>query len=201
MSWISVIPFEQAEGQLKKLYQRVTGPNNNVDNIMGVHSLRPHSMEGHMALYKNVLHHKDNTLPKSYLETVGVYVSYLNKCDYCVEHHFAGLKRLLSDEERAEKMFEALKKEEYQEVFSKKEQSGLYYAKKVTLDPSTLEEGDAHKLRESGYNDGEILELNQVVSYFNYANRTVLGLGVNTDGDVLGLSPSDNQDPKNWGHR
>jgi hypothetical protein len=39
-----------------------------------------------------------------------------------------------------------------------------------------------------------------VVSYFAYANRTVLGLGVNTDGDVLGLSPGDNDDPDNWSH-
>ncbi len=39
-----------------------------------------------------------------------------------------------------------------------------------------------------------------MVSYFAYANRTVLGLGVNTDGDVLGLSPGDNDDPDNWSH-
>ena len=45
-----------------------------------------------------------------------------------------------------------------------------------------------------------ILELNQVTSYFNYANRTVLGLGVSTEGDELGLSPGDSDDPKNWHH-
>ena len=47
MSWIKTIPFDEATGKLKQLYKRVTGPNNNVDNIMAVHSLRPHSMEGH----------------------------------------------------------------------------------------------------------------------------------------------------------
>ncbi len=201
MSWIQVIPFEEAEGQLKKLYQRVTGPNNNVDNIMGVHSLRPHSMEGHMALYKNVLHHKNNSLPKTYLETVGVYVSNLNHCGYCVEHHFAGLQRLLADEEKGLKIFEALKKEQFEEVFSVKETRGLFYARKLTLDHTSLEEEDINSLRKSGFDDGEILELNQVVSYFNYANRTVLGLGVTTKGDVLGLSPNDDNDTENWGHR
>lgn len=34
------------------------------------------------------------------------------------------------------------------------------------------------------------LEINQVVAYFAYANRTVLGLGVNTEGEILGLSPA-----------
>ena len=47
MSWIKHIPFEQAEGKLLKLYKRVKGPDNNVDNIMLAHSLRPHTMEGH----------------------------------------------------------------------------------------------------------------------------------------------------------
>ncbi len=51
-----------------------------------------------------------------------------------------------------------------------------------------------------GWDDGEILEINQVVSYFNYANRTVTGLGVGIDGDILGLSPNDSDDPDNWGH-
>lgn len=101
MSWIKIIPFNQATGKLKKLYQRVAGPNNNVDNIMGIHSLRPHSMEGHMVLYKNVLHHSGNSLPKSFLETAGVYVSHLNACDYCEQHHLFGLKRLVGNDERS----------------------------------------------------------------------------------------------------
>ena len=108
MSWIEIIPFDKAKGKLKRLYERVTGPNNNVDNIMLVHSLRPNTMEGHMAIYKKVLHHSENTLPKWYLETLGVYVSMLNQCDYCVDHHFAGLKRLLSDDEKANRIKQGL---------------------------------------------------------------------------------------------
>ena len=53
---------------------------------------------------------------------------------------------------------------------------------------------------EAGWDDGEILEINQVASYFNYANRTALGLGVTTEGDVLGLSPIDAEDPEDWHH-
>ena len=95
MSWIDTIAYEKADAKLKALYDRVKGPNNNVDNIMMMHSLRPHTMEGHMAIYKYVLHHRDNTIHKWFLETLGVWVSTLNKCEYCIEHHFAGLKRLL----------------------------------------------------------------------------------------------------------
>ena len=79
MAWIRTVPFEEATGKLKKLYERVTGPGGNVDNIMMVHSLRPHSMEGHMALYKNVLHHTGNKVPKWFLEVLGVWVSSLER--------------------------------------------------------------------------------------------------------------------------
>ena len=45
--------------------------------------------------------------------------------------------------------------------------------------------------------DGEILEVNQVAAYFAYANRTVTGLGVSTEGEKLGLSPDDGD---GWEH-
>ena len=37
--------------------------------------------------------------------------------------------------------------------------------------------------------DGRILEANQIVGYFNYANRLLNGLGVSTQGDVVGYYP------------
>ena len=200
MSWIRVITFEEATGKLKRLYTKVTGPNSNVDNIMLVHGLRPHTMTGHMSLYKNVLHNSNNTLPKWFLETIGVYVSMLNACDYCINHHFSGLQRLLNDDTRSKQIKEDLEKGNNpfkEEKFNK----ALAYAKELTLSPSTVKEKMIQELRLEGLTDGEILEINQVVSYFNYANRTVLGLGVSTKGDVIGLSPNNNDDENNWSHQ
>ena len=61
-------------------------------------------------------------------------------------------------------------------------------------------EADVQLLRNAGLDDGEILEINQVTAYFNYANRTVLGLGCSTAGDIIGLSPNNSDDPDNWNH-
>lgn len=61
-------------------------------------------------------------------------------------------------------------------------------------------ENQINEIKNEGLDDGQILEVNQVISYFNYANRTVLGLGVNTEGDILGLSPNDSDD-ENWNHK
>jgi len=200
VSWIKTIAYDKASGRLKKLYDRIKGPGDNVDNIMLAHSLRPHTMEGHMALYKHVIHHSSNALAKSYLETVGVYVSMLNDCEYCIEHHFSGLCRLLKDQDRANAIRSALENEEPAAAFAGKDLAGLNYARLLTVDPTAIEAQDIDDLREAGFDDGEILELNQVSAYFAYANRTVLGLGINTDGDVLGLSPGDSDDPADWSH-
>jgi alkylhydroperoxidase family enzyme len=68
------------------------------------------------------------------------------------------------------------------------------------LNHSDLKKDSIELLREKGFSDGEILEINQVASYFNYVNRTVVGLGVDTQGDIIGLSPNNSDDPNNWTH-
>ena len=195
MSWIDTVDYDESEGELRQLFDRIKGPDNNVDNIMLAHSLRPHTMQGHMTLYKYVLHHPRNTLSKAYLEAIGVYVSSLNSCAYCLEHHFAGMARLLGDAERADSIRQALENGRPEEAFDGAELAGLNYACKLTLTADQLVEEDIEALRQAGLNDGEILEINQVTAYFSYANRTVLGLGVGTAGDIIGLSPGDSSDP------
>ena len=190
MPWIETVPYEQAEGRLRRLYDRVKGPGGNVDNIMMMHSLRPHSMEGHMALYKQVLHHSGNTVPKWFLETIGVWVSLLNRCAYCVDHHAKGLERLLADPERSAAIRAALDSGKIDSApFEDKETRALGYAEALTRDPSSVTEAMIEGLRAAGYDDGEILEINQVTAYFAYANRT-----------VLGLSPGKSDSPDDWSH-
>ena len=67
-AWIHTVPVAEATGPLKQAYDKVKTPHGTVDNVMRVHSLRPHTMEGHVALYRSVLHHRDNHLPLWFLE-------------------------------------------------------------------------------------------------------------------------------------
>jgi uncharacterized peroxidase-related enzyme len=202
MTFITTIPPDAAEGRLKALYGRVKGPDGRVDNILVAHSLRPASLEAHMAVYKGLLHHAANETPKWFLETVGVYVSLLNGCAYCVDHHFEGLKRLLNDEAAARAVRAALEAGLSGAAapagpLGAPEIAALAYVRKLTIAPAEIEACDVAALKGAGWDDGRILEINQVAAYFAYANRTVLGLGVTTEGDVLGLSPSG----PDWSHR
>lgn len=202
MSWIRTIAYDEARGRLARLYDRIKGPDDNIDNIMQAHSLRPHTMEGHMAVYKYVLHHNGNTLPKWFLEAIGVWVSLVNACDYCAKHHFAGLARLLADERRSDGIRDALAAGNIDDApISQREKAALRYAEFLTREPQNMNEQMIVQLRAAGYDDGEILEINQVTAYFSYANRTVLGLGVSVEGDELGTSPGNNDDPADWSHQ
>jgi uncharacterized peroxidase-related enzyme len=129
---------------------------------------------------------------------MGVSVSLLNRCTYCADHHAAGLARLLADEPRARALRAALEADVV-DGFDPRERAMLAYARALTLDPGGLTEADLEPMRAAGLTDGEILEVNQVVAYFAYANRTVSGLGVTTHGDVLGLSPADTEGD-DWSH-
>ncbi len=146
-----------------------------------------------------MLHHSANGLPRWFVECLGVYVSLLNGCDYCVEHHREGMRRRLDDDERADEIMRALEVGDPGDAFTHKERTALRYAHRLTRAPAEMGEADVAALREAGYGDGEILEVNQIVSYFAYANRVVLGLGVTSEGEVLGLSPS-SEAPDDWSH-
>ena len=54
-----------------------------------------------------------------------------------------------------------------------------------------MDENDVLILRQNGATDGEILEANQIICYFNYVNRTINGLGVTTKGDTVGYYKKD----------
>lgn len=188
-AWIKLIQIADSTGVLRNLYDRLRGSKTDIDNVMKVHSLRPHTMEGHWVLYKSVMHHTGNTLPGWFLETMAVYTGLCNDCTYSVSHHFTGLRRLLNDDAEANRIYAALAARRPEDAFGGKELALLHYVRKLTEAPAYMVAADVEALRAAGVDDGEILEANQVCAYFNYSNRLLNGLGVTTDGETLGLSP------------
>ena len=54
----------------------------------------------------------------------------------------------------------------------------LTYVEKLTKKPWEMVEQDVKALREAGFSDGAILDINQVTSYYAFVNRLADGLGV-----------------------
>jgi alkylhydroperoxidase family enzyme len=54
----------------------------------------------------------------------------------------------------------------------------LAYAVKLTKTPWEIEKTDVDVLRAAGFGDSAILDICQIVGYFNFVNRLADGLGV-----------------------
>ena len=192
-AWIEMIPDEEADQDLLDVLQLARTPHGTVDNVMRVHSLRPNTMRGHVVLYRAALHDDANTLPMWLQETISSYVSMLNDCPYSLANHWANARHLIDDETRADVVELALQRRKPEDVFEGRDLALLHYAEKLTLRPGEMTEADVTNLKTNGLNDGEILEANQIICYFNYVNRSLNGLGVTTDNDVVGYyTDSDN---------
>lgn len=195
MTWIETVDPEDADGLLKKYYFDAAAPNGQVDRIMRAHSLAPATLRGHMAIYRATMHPASGELSAREREVIGTCVSIENRCKYCIEHHAAGLARH-TDEETASAIRRVLETGGDGKPLTGRERAMVGYARKLTRSPWDMVEDDLTPLREAGLSDTEILELNQITAYFAYANRTVLGLGVEIEGEETGLPPAEREKMK-----
>ncbi len=75
-------------------------------------------------------------------------------------------------------MVEQLKRDYTQADLTQADRAMLDYAVKLTLTPWEMEPADVKMLREHGFSDSAILDINQITGYFAYVNRLADGLGV-----------------------
>ena len=190
-AWIKMLSDAEANADLTDALNGARTPHGTVDNVLRVHSLRPNTMRGHMKLYKAALHDDANTIPMWLQETVASYVSVLNACDYSYANHWANARHLIGNDTRADAIEAAMRDRKPGDVFEGKELALMQYAEKLTLRPAEMQQSDIEPLRAAGLDDGEILEANQIICYFNYVNRSINGLGVTTAGDIVGYYSDD----------
>ena len=185
-AWIEMISDDDASPELLDVLALARTPHGTVDNVMRVHSLRPNTMRGHVVLYRSALHDDANTLPTWLQETVSSYVSHLNDCPYSYANHWKNARHLIGDDAKVDAIETAMKSRSPEDALDGRELALMRYAEKLTLMPGDMVEEDITDLRAAGLDDGQILEANQIIGYFNYVNRCLNGLGVTTDGDVVG---------------
>ena len=171
-AWIRIIGEQEAQGELKKIYETVREKRGTLSNVMKVHSLDPESIVLHMSLYLHLMFGR-STLTRQEREMIALVVSHLNKCDYCVTHHGEALLAHVKEHQ----LLKNLERLDFENI-SSKNRAMLEYASELTQDPSGLNRRNMDKLREIGFSDEEILRINLITSYFIFVNRCVSGLGV-----------------------
>ncbi len=91
-----------------------------------------------------------------------------------MSHHGAGLLRLSKNKD----LVDALSRGEDFSGLSSAERAMLSYARKLTRAAGSIAEQDVRKLRNEGFSDRAILEINLAAAYMNFVNRVAEGLGV-----------------------
>jgi len=95
-----------------------------------------------------------------------------------VESHAEFLRVVSLDEELAA----ALRRDYTQALLSDQDRAMLDYAAKLTTHPAQVTPDDLQRLRQVGFDDRGILQINLIASWFNYINRVADGLGVSRPG-------------------
>ena len=141
-AWIKMIDVADATGAVEEKYELVKTPHGTVDNVMRAHSLRPHTMKGHVTLYRSVLHNPENVLPFWFLEVVASYTSHLNNCAYSFSHHFTNARNLINDDEKSDRIMECFRNRSPHDVFEGKELALLNYTERLTVDVANINKSD-----------------------------------------------------------
>ncbi len=77
-----------------------------------------------------------------------------------------------------EELVAALRRDYTQAKVSAADRALLDYTAKLTKEPWRVTAADLDRLRDAGFDDRGILQINLIASWFNYINRVADGLGV-----------------------
>lgn len=180
MPYIDVIQPEEAEGELREVYQDLIEKRGKLAEVHKIQSLNPESIVRHMDLYMTLLFGK-SPLKRYQREMIAVVVSAANNCEYCQLHHGEALNHYWKDDEKIKQL-----RSDYSRLDITKADTLLCkIAWKLTKNPSDIKETDIQALKDEGFSDRAILDATLVISYFNFVNRIVMGLGVEPDSEEV----------------
>jgi uncharacterized peroxidase-related enzyme len=180
MAKIKVIAHQEATGRLKDIYDDLVKKRGKLADVHTIQSLRPESIVKHMDLYLEIMFSRSE-LSRAEREMIAVIVSINNHCEYCQIHHAEALNNYWKNDAKI-----SVLKQDFNKVeLTERELKLCEYAKELTIHPgSSMHKDLTMPLRNSGIGDAGILDATLVISYFNFVNRMVLGLGVNIEDDA-----------------
>jgi uncharacterized peroxidase-related enzyme len=182
MPHIKTIPPENAGGTLKKIYEDLKKNRGKIAEVHKIQSLNPEALTAHMDLYMTIMFGK-SPLKRYQREMLGVVVSATNKCDYCINHHRQALLAYWKEPQKTGLLISGRDKLDLNET----DRVLCDLAEKLTGNATPGYSDEIEKLKSTGLNDRAVLDAVQIIAYFNFVNRMVLGLGVEfTEEEVKG---------------
>ena len=157
---------KDGEDQVKNYLEIVQQKLGFIPNVLAAFAKFPKQFEGFTKLY-NALMLGESGLTKLEREMIAVTVSSENHCFYCLVAHGSAVRELSNDPQLGERIAANFRSAE----LPKKQEELLNFTKKLTKDPSEIDENDRKKLRDVGYTDRDIWDISAIVGLFNMTNR------------------------------
>ena len=144
-----------------------------INNLFKVLPLNPWQYVGFLDFKGSLFNPELCYLSNTDKEMIGLVVSSVNCCSYCITTHSDALRGYTKDSQWVDKLSYNYRSAK----LTTKQRALCDYAWFVTSHPSEIDVTQVEGLRAAGFNDHEILEAAFVAGFFNYTNRWVSTIG------------------------
>jgi uncharacterized peroxidase-related enzyme len=168
------VPDEsEVDESIRPLIERNRRQNGYLENWIISLALNPGTLSRAVTYFESLFNPRQGHLSMAERELLALVVSTENRCSYCQTNHTKGLARAIGDPIRARRIAAG---HDHVPDLSQRERALADLAVKITRDPSTVTDADVDELRALGLDDAEILEVIEIIAYFNYTNRVAISI-------------------------
>jgi len=171
--WIDTIPAADAEGSLADAYAWQAASLGEPAEFTMLGSLYPAIVKSRLELYRTV-ENCPSSLSQVERQAAAFVTSFLNGTDHCA----SGLRLKLMSLGAGAAVQAIETSPETPATGDHRLDRICAHAAKLTLSPTEMSADDLDDLRELGLDDLDLVDLNNMVAYYNYINRVVMGLGL-----------------------
>ena len=175
--WIRTVPYEEADDELRRHYDRQSEALGEVTEMTLAGSLYPRMVAARLELYA-ATERCPSSLSARQRNLVGFVTSALNGTVHCMSQITVKLRadgfsdteigRLATDPDGAADDLPAT------------DAALVRYTIALTRRPAEISEEDVTALRAAGFDDLAIVDANAHCAHLNYVNRVITGLGIHT---------------------
>ncbi|KAL1846826.1 hypothetical protein Plec18170_008968 [Paecilomyces lecythidis] len=148
------------------------------DNWVRAFSVNPDTARRFVTYYEDLFTNPNAKLPLWEREIIAVVTSATNRCGLCTANHTIGLSAAIGGDRIRAKRIAA---DHHLVELTEREHALADLSERLTLAPRTISAQDLDQLRQVGFEDEEILEAVETISWFNHSNRITIALGIVPD--------------------
>lgn len=160
------LPAQELSESTQRYFQVCREKLGMVPNVLQAYTFDEAKLAAFTGMYNDLML-GDSGLSKLEREMIGVVVSSINKCYYCLTAHGAAVRTLSGNPELGEQLVMNFRVADLDD----RQRAMLEFSEKLTESPAKMEESDRQSLREVGFSDRDIWDIASTAAFYNMTNR------------------------------